>query len=151
MGEMIRETGTLIPFKFSNDNLTINEMIQELKDNDVDIDESDSVEFESITGNGVVTIRGEIFVIQNMLRFYHDDGYANITDNCDGTFNFDTSYYSGYGTTFLEEQLEYAFDEYDKTYGIMSYSDMNNSDSIKDIARNELISVMVNNISKINS
>ena len=111
MSEMVRQQGTITPFEFSTDNLTIYEMIQELKSADVDIDENDSIEYDSITGDGVVVVKGVVYTLSNTSTSSPDDGYCRIIPNRDGSLYFDTVYYNG--STFLEEQLEQAFDDND--------------------------------------
>jgi len=109
MSEMVRKTGKLVQFEFSTDNLTIYEMIQELVSAGVDVDEGDSIEYDSITGAGVVVVNGVVYVVENLVTSNPDDGYTNVSPNEDGSFNFDTVFYTG--SSFLEERLEEAFDD----------------------------------------
>jgi len=156
MSEMVRQTGTITPFEFSTDNLTIYEMIQELKSAGVDIDEGDSIEYDSITGDGVVVVNGVVYVVDNLATSSPDDGYASVVPNGDGSFDFDTVYYTG--SSFLEEQLEQEFDDIDSITLIRDVHDkssvrvwdikLEDPKHIKNIARKELISFMINGVSK---
>ena len=109
MSEMVHDSGKLIPFEFTTENMTIYEMACEINDAGHAIDMNDSVEYECIVGKGVVTVQGVVYIIQDIVNGSPDDEYCNVTDNGDGTFNFDTVYYNG--SSFLEEQLEEAFDK----------------------------------------
>ena len=136
MSEMFRETGKLVPFKFSTENLTIYEMVQELISAGVDMYENDSIEYDCVFGRDVVTIHGTIYVIQDHIISNPNDGYIHTTNNGDGTYNFDTIYYNG--TSFLEEQLEESLIAYDDA----------DPKHIKNIARKELIKYMIQGVSK---
>ena len=159
MSEMVKESGKLVPFKFSTDNLTIYEMTQELISAGVDIDVDDSIEYDCVSGRGIAIIHGTIYVIKDFMESNPDDGYTNITNNGDGTYNFDTVYYNG--SSFLEEQLEEAFDDHDDAIILVRTVhddtnirvwDINLEDSdpkhIKNIARKELIKYMIQGVSK---
>jgi len=126
MSEMVRKTGKITPFEFSTDNLNIYEMLQELKSAGVDIDESDSIEYDSITGEGVVVVDGVVYVVENLVSLNPDDGYACVIPNEDGSFDFDTVYYTG--SSFLEEQLEEAFGDIDLIH--ISEENMNARDIV---------------------
>jgi len=124
MSEMVRETGKLVPFEFSSDNLTIYEMVKELISAGVDVDEYDSVSYDCITGDGVVVIHGVVYIIKDFTRSNPGDGYSKVIPNDDGTFNFDTVYHNG--STFLEEELEEAFDNIDAITLICNVHDKSN-------------------------
>lgn len=102
-GNIIQEKGVLVPFKFSSDNLTIKEMVIELKFKGFDIDEQLSLEYESIEGNDIVVVDGIVYVMEYREKINLNDGYTVLTDNGDGTYNYNTTYIDSY--SFLEEQL----------------------------------------------
>jgi len=101
---MIHQTGTLTPFTFSVNVMSIDEMLIELQDAGFTVDFEESSEYSSIVADNIVTIKGNVYIMSDTISSVDTTPYCNITELEDGTLSYDVLFDTE--VDFLEEQLE---------------------------------------------